>query len=155
MVNEFIYKKEADTYTCPQGETLTNTVTWHKKTRERDSHQVKKYRIPKCKECSVKILCTARVSGGQEIDRSEFAEAVTANNIRYQENASQYRKRHEINEHIWHHQAALGLQPHQPQWTGKSWRQTCFDPAGIQHQKVDEYSRCIRFDRKTKEFQAS
>ena len=31
MVNEFIYNKEVDTYTCPQGETLTTTGTWHKK----------------------------------------------------------------------------------------------------------------------------
>ncbi len=38
MVNEFIYNKEVDTYTCPLGETLTTTGTWHKKTRERDSH---------------------------------------------------------------------------------------------------------------------
>jgi len=66
MVNEFIYNKEVDTYTCPQCETLTITGTWHKKTRERDSHQFKKYRTPKCKECPVKNLCTARASGGRE-----------------------------------------------------------------------------------------
>ena len=101
MVTEFIYNKEADTYTCPQGETLTTTGTWHKKTRERDSHQFKKYRTPKCKECPVKSLCTARASGGREIDRSEYAEAVTANNLRYQANAALYRKRQEINEHIF------------------------------------------------------
>jgi transposase len=101
MVNEFIYNKEADTYTCPQGETLTTTGTWHKKTRERDSYQFKKYRTPKCKECPVKNLCTARTSSGREIDRSEFAEAVTANNMRYKENAALYRKRQEINEHIF------------------------------------------------------
>ena len=101
MVTEFIYNKEADTYTCPQGETLTTTGTWHKKTRERDSHQFKKYRTPKCKECPVKSLCTARASGGREIDRGEYAEAVTANNLRYQANAALYRKRQEINEHIF------------------------------------------------------
>jgi transposase len=101
MVTEFIYNKEADTYTCPQGETLTTTGTWHKKTRERDNYQFKKYRTPKCKECPVKSLCTARASGGREIDRSEYAEAVTANNLRYQANAALYRKRQEINEHIF------------------------------------------------------
>jgi hypothetical protein len=72
-----------------------------KKTRERDSHQFKKYRTPKCKECPVKSLCIARASGGREIDRSEYAEAVTANNLRYQANAALYRKRQEINEHIF------------------------------------------------------
>jgi transposase len=101
MVSEFVYNKESDTYTCPQGETLTTTGTWHKKTRERDSHQFKKYRTPKCKECLVKSLCTARASGGREIDRSEFAEAVEANNKRYKANAALYRKRQEINEHIF------------------------------------------------------
>lgn len=47
MVTEFIYNKDADTYTCPQGETLHTTSTWHKKTRERDSYQFKKYRTPR------------------------------------------------------------------------------------------------------------
>lgn len=101
MVTEFVYNKESDTYTCPQGETLSTTGTWHKKTRERDSHQFKKYRTPKCKECPVKNLCTARASGGREIDRSEFAEAVESNNLRYKDNAALYRKRQEINEHIF------------------------------------------------------
>ena len=101
MVTKFTYNKETDTYTCPQGETLSTTGTWHKKTRERDSYQFKKYRTPKCKACPVRNLCTARASGGREIDRSEFAEAVAANNHRYQENASLYRKRQEINEHIF------------------------------------------------------
>lgn len=101
MVTEFVYNKEADTYTCPQGEILYTTGTWHKKTRERDSYQFKKYRTPKCKECPVRHLCTARASGGREIDRSEFAEAVEANNKRYRENQDLYRKRQEINEHIF------------------------------------------------------
>ena len=101
MVTEFIYNKELDTYTCPEGETLTSTGAWHKKTRERDSYQFKKYRTPKCKECPVKTLCTARATGGREIDRSQYAEAVAENNQRYQANAQLYRKRQEINEHIF------------------------------------------------------
>lgn len=101
MVTEFRYDTPTDTYTCPQGETLHTTGAWHKKTRERDSHQFKKYRTPKCKECPVKNLCTARAKGGREIDRSEYADAVEANNKRYRENATLYRKRQEINEHIF------------------------------------------------------
>jgi hypothetical protein len=52
----------------------------------------------------VKKLCTARASGGREIDRSEFdrnIQAVTAKSMRYKENAALYRKRQEINEHIF------------------------------------------------------
>ena len=30
-ITKFIYHKDTDTYTCPQGETLTTTGTWHKK----------------------------------------------------------------------------------------------------------------------------
>ncbi len=101
MVTEFVYNKEADTYTCPQGETLHTTGTWHKKTRERDSYHFKKYRTPKCKECPVRHLCTARAGGGREIDRSEYAEAVEANNKRYRDNQQLYRRRQEINEHIF------------------------------------------------------
>ncbi len=101
MVTQFTYDKSTDTYICPQGEMLYTTGTWHKKTRERDSHQFKKYRTPKCKECAVKHLCTGRQKGGREIDRSEFAEAVEINNTNYKNNPTLYRKRQEINEHIF------------------------------------------------------
>lgn len=101
MVTKFTYNKTTDTYTCPQGELLSTTGTWHKKTRERDSYVFKKYRTPKCKTCAVKHLCTGRQKGGRELDRSEFAEAVETNNTNYKNNAALYRKRQEINEHIF------------------------------------------------------
>jgi len=101
LVTHFIYNKEFDTYTCPQGKTLTTTGTWHKKTRERDSHLFKKYRTPACKTCPVKNLCTARADGGREIDRSEYADAIFENATRYKNNKELYRKRQEINEHIF------------------------------------------------------
>lgn len=101
LVTQFTYNKENDTYTCPQGETLNTTGTWHKKTRERDSHLFKKYRTTACKNCAVKNLCTAREKGGREIDRSEYADAVEENTNRYRENKDLYRKRQEINEHIF------------------------------------------------------
>ena len=46
-------------------------------------------------------MCTGRVQGGREIDRSEFAEAVEENNRRYKDNTALYRTRQEINEHIF------------------------------------------------------
>jgi transposase len=102
MVTQFVYNKTDDTYTCPQGETLTTKGTWHEKKDGKKIHyRFKKYRTPKCKECPVRHLCTARADGGREIDRSEFAEAVEQNNKRYQENYTLYRKRQEINEHIF------------------------------------------------------
>ena len=100
LVSKFQYNKSTDTYTCPQGETLHTTGSWHKKTRDKDSYNFKKYRTPKCKECPVKHLCTSR-TGGREIDRSQYGDAVEENNKRYQENPQLYRKRQEINEHIF------------------------------------------------------
>jgi hypothetical protein len=100
LVSQFKYDQSTDTYICPQGETLKTTGNWHKKTKEKDSYEYKKYRTPKCKECPVKHLCTSRV-GGREIDRSQYADAVEENNKRYQENPQLYRKRQEINEHIF------------------------------------------------------
>ena len=101
LVTKFTYDKDSDTYTCPQGSILRTTGTWHKKTRERDSHQFKKYRTPDCKTCPVKSLCTGRADGGREIDRSEYAQAVEENAARYQKNKELYRRRQEINEHIF------------------------------------------------------
>ena len=100
LVAKFRYNAATDSYTCPQGETLKTTGRWHKKTRDKDSYQFKKYRTPACKDCPVKSLCTSR-KGGREIDRSEYADAVEENNHRYQENQQLYRKRQEINEHIF------------------------------------------------------
>ncbi|MEC5157461.1 IS1182 family transposase [Chryseobacterium sp. MP_3.2] len=100
FVSKFIYNKEDDTYICPENQVLKTTGRWHKKTRDRDSYEFKKYRTPACKECLVKSLCTSR-TGGREIDRSQYADAVAENNQRYQANAQLYRKRQEINEHIF------------------------------------------------------
>lgn len=100
LVSQFKYDRTTDTYTCPQGETLKTTGRWHKKSSLKDSYEFKKYRTPKCKECLVKHLCTSRAAG-REIDRSQYADAVEENNKRYHENTQLYRKRQEINEHIF------------------------------------------------------
>jgi transposase len=100
LVTKFTYNKQDDTYTCPQGETLRTQGTWHTKVST-NSYQFKKYRTPSCKTCAVKNLCTGREKGGREIDRSEFADIVEANNKRYQANQALYRTRQEINEHIF------------------------------------------------------
>ena len=101
VVTHFIYNTEEDTYTCPQGQTLRTTGTWHNKSREKSPYRFKKYRTPECKTCPVKHLCTGRADGRREIERSEFADAVEANGKRYRENKNLYRKRQEINEHIF------------------------------------------------------
>jgi hypothetical protein len=102
FVTNFIYNKEQNTYTCPQGQTLATTGRWHKKTgrTEESGYQFQKYRTPACKTCPVKDLCTSR-KGGREIDRSQYADAVEENHQRYKDNPQLYRKRQEINKHIF------------------------------------------------------
>ncbi|MEC5158622.1 IS1182 family transposase [Chryseobacterium sp. MP_3.2] len=69
FVSKFIYNKEDDTYICPENQVLKTTGRWHKKTRDRDSYEFKKYRTPACKECAVKSLCTSR-TGGRELSEA-------------------------------------------------------------------------------------
>lgn len=102
MVTQFVYNKEDDTYTCPEGEILTTTGTWHEKKDGKKVHyRFKKYRTPKCKECPVRNLCTSKADGRREVDRSEFAEAVEENNTRYAAQQELYKQRQMINEHIF------------------------------------------------------
>ena len=101
VVTHFTYNKEADTYTCPQNQTLHTTGSWHIKSRDKSSYRFRKYRTPACKSCPVKHLCTGRADGRREIERSEYADSVEANSKRYNENKALYRKRQEINEHIF------------------------------------------------------
>ena len=102
LVSKFIYNKENNSYTCPEGKTLTTTGSWHKKTgrTEESGYNFQKYRTPACKTCLVKDLCTSR-KGGRELDRSQYADAVEENHQRYKDNPQLYRKRQEINEHIF------------------------------------------------------
>lgn len=102
MVQHFMYNKETDTYTCPAGQTLHTTGKLHSKKRDRDiSYSFKKYRTSACNTCPVKHLCTGRHDGRREIERSEYAEAVEQNKANYEANGQLYRKRQEINEHIF------------------------------------------------------
>uniref|UniRef100_UPI001F306A9E transposase n=1 Tax=Flavobacterium covae TaxID=2906076 RepID=UPI001F306A9E len=81
---------------------ILTTGRWHKKTgrTEESGYLFQKYRTPVCKTCLVKDQCTSR-KAGREIDRSQYATSVEQNNQRYRENAQLYRKRQEINEHIF------------------------------------------------------
>jgi len=101
LVTHFTYNKQEDTYTCPQGQTLKTIGTWHTKVNGNNTYKFKKYRTPACKQCPVKHLCTGKEKGGREIERNQYAEAVEENSKRYKENTELYRKRQEINEHIF------------------------------------------------------
>jgi transposase len=101
LVSKFQYNKETDSYTCPQNQTLTTSGTWHTKKRNKGSHKFKKYRTPACKTCAALKLCTAKADGRREIERSQYASAIEINNKNYKDQYSLYRKRQEINEHVF------------------------------------------------------
>lgn len=102
MVSKFTYNSEADTYTCPEEQTLVTKGTWHEKKRELNvSYKFKKYRTPSCVSCPVKDKCTGRHDGRREIERSEYAEVVEKNAENYRNNPQLYRQRQELNEHVF------------------------------------------------------
>lgn len=102
MVQHFVYDEMSDTYTCPEGQTLHTTGKLHCKKRAEDvSYLFKKYRTSSCLTCAAQHLCTGRHDGRREIERSEYAEYVERNKENYEANASLYRQRQEINEHIF------------------------------------------------------
>jgi transposase len=101
LVTKFVYNKETDTYTCPAGQTLKSTGTWHTKKRTNDFiFKFKKYRTSACRTCPVKHLCTARAEG-REVERSEYGESTDLNLHNYIHHYDLYRKRQELNEHVF------------------------------------------------------
>jgi transposase len=98
----FHYNRANDTYTCPEGHTMTTNGTWYKKSNSHegrdDAHRFKRYQTPGCKNCQKRRLCTKN-RNGRFIERSEYAETVEANNERVNEHPDYYRKRQQITEH--------------------------------------------------------
>lgn len=103
LAAKFIYNKADDTYTCPANQTLHTNGTWYTKTKTSRStpYRYRKFHTGACATCAVKKLCTAQAKRGRFIERSEFAAAAEQNAKHYKANWNLYRKRQEINEHIF------------------------------------------------------
>lgn len=105
-VDNFSYNKEADTYTCPQGETLTTNGNWYNRshddrTRKNSTqYKVKHYKTTACLSCPVMQYCTLN-KRGRLIIRSEHQEVVDRNNARVKANYKLYKRRQELIEHIF------------------------------------------------------
>lgn len=97
----FKYNKEEDTYTCPEGETLTTNNVWYSHSSEgRNSpYRFRRYTIPACKSCNKQDKCTKSKRNGRVIDRSEYANSVEQNNERVKANPNYYRQRQQLAEH--------------------------------------------------------
>ena len=104
LVEKFTYNEEADTYTCPQGETLTTNGNWYKKSHDDHNrkhgtqYMMKHYKTTACTACVMKQYCTSNVRG-RMIERSEYQGTVERNNARVKNNRELYSKRQEIVEH--------------------------------------------------------
>lgn len=106
LVDNFIYNKEADTYSCPEGHTLTTNGNWYNRSHDDRSrknsttYKVKHYKTKACLTCAVRQQCTLN-KRGRMILRSEHQETVDRNNARVRANYALYRRRQELIEHIF------------------------------------------------------
>jgi hypothetical protein len=102
----FQYNNENDTYTCPAGSILTTNGRWYqhsesRKGRKKRIYHFKRYNTPDCKTCKQRLKCTNSKHNGRNIDRSEYANVVEANNHRVQQNPDYYRQRQQVTEHMF------------------------------------------------------
>jgi transposase len=95
----FIYKKEDDSYTCPQGQMLSTNGSWYKeRTSSGNIIWFKQYKTRACKHCPFRSECT-RSKKGRLIQRSEYAEYYERNRINTLEREHLYKRRQAIVEH--------------------------------------------------------
>jgi len=96
----FIYNTENDTYTCPQGQTMTTNGSWYKKVNRKSISLVRHFKTKACRQCPVRHLCTTSPKErGRVIERSEYQQAVEENNLRVNTEREKYRRRQAIVEH--------------------------------------------------------
>ena len=92
-VENFIYNENENTYTCPQGHTLTTNGTWH---RSKSGSIFQQFKTRVCKGCPVREQCTKSEKNGKIVQRRQFAENIEANRKRIEENPETYKKRQAI-----------------------------------------------------------
>lgn len=105
-LSQFIYNEETDTFTCPEGNTMSTNGHWYKKSRDRKGKPkqkpmlLKQYKTAACKTCPVYELCTrAKDKRGRVIERNEYSAYLENNRRKMEQNPELYRKRQAIVEH--------------------------------------------------------
>jgi len=94
-VEQFIYSKERDTYTCPEGAELTTNGSWY----EKKGLRFKQYKTKACSNCPVKAKCTTAKEHGRMIQRGEYAVYIEQNKINIARKQHLYKNRKVIVEH--------------------------------------------------------
>lgn len=91
----FIYDKQEDTYTCPQGKTLKSNGTQYKAR----NYYFKQYKTNACKTCPVRAQCTTAKVNGKILQRSQYAEHIENNARQIAQSGELYKKRQALVEH--------------------------------------------------------
>ena len=95
-MENFAYNPQTDTYTCPEGHTMTTNGTWHK---SKSGSMFQQYRTNQCKHCPVRPKCTKSAQNGKLIQRRKYAQNIENNRTRIEQNESIYKRRQAIVEH--------------------------------------------------------
>lgn len=93
---DFIFNKSNNTYTCPQGHSMTLLLRFKRGIKRR--YTVNRYATDKCANCPVRNLCTTNIHG-RYIERASHQDAVDRNTNRINKYKEYYRKRQAIVEH--------------------------------------------------------
>jgi transposase len=98
--DKFKYNAEADCYICPEEQTLSSNGKWYKKFYRTHITLVKQYKTKACRECRNRCLCTSSpIERGRLVERSQYQDAVDANNLRVRNEKEKYRHRQTMVEH--------------------------------------------------------
>jgi len=98
--DKFRYNSHNDCYTCPEGQTLSSNGKWYKKFYRTHITLVKQYKTKACRECPNRCRCTSSpIERGRLIERSQYQDAVDANNLRVRNEKEKYRHRQTMVEH--------------------------------------------------------
>lgn len=93
-LENFRYDKKEDSYTCPQGHTLTTNSSWYRG----NNYKFRQYKTRACKNCPARISCT-RSRNGKIVQRSEYTPLLKQNHERVERDKAKYRRRQAIVEH--------------------------------------------------------
>ena len=91
----FVYNTDDDTYTCPQGNTLSSNGSWYKAR----NYSFKQYKTKACKQCPVRQNCTSSKINGKVIQRSQYTQNIKQNAKRIAQSGELYKKRQALVEH--------------------------------------------------------
>ena len=93
---DFHYNKKENTYTCPQGHSMSPILKFKRGVKRR--YTVTRYATDQCETCPVRNLCTTNIQG-RYIERPSHQDHVDRNRNRINKYRNYYRRRQAIVEH--------------------------------------------------------